>query len=868
MFAGLFPALRQEKGAGQQAVWQILDLRPGTEPLHALIETFDPPDEGLSRTQKLAAINAGVELLRQRKVTLAQLVRDRLKDDPGTTRLLLYVDQWEELYTQAQPRDPKTAEDQARAADARLFVDLALDAAANSPCTLVLGVRSDFYPDLQTHDRLRTAVQDCQVSLGPMTKSELTAAIEGPAKVVGGSVEPELTRKLLRDIGLDPADPGADHYDIGKLPLLEYALEQAWAKAKDGRLGLAHYAGLEQALEERANAIYDRLPPDQQAAAKRLFVSLVTPGEGREDTRARVTLSTDATVEQAASAFTASDARLIVTGDDAAGARSAEVSHEALIRHWERLRGWIDENRANLRTRSALVADRDDWLKDNRDPTLLIPPGLRLAAARALRNEPGDVKTDDLLDYIQASEDAELAAREAAEAARAAQHQRELDGAREIAEQQRQRAEAERQIADEQRQRANAEARAAVEQRQRAEAERHAADEQRQRADAERARARTLRWTVALVAGAALIAIGFALYAWYAKGQIQQEADKTTAALIWARLDYQRPDDPKGSATVDALWDLVGATTAVRDAFLQQLAEGRYQVEILASGSASIGRAFGLEPPADVVQRLLGPVLDAIPKTIDPDQLQALDQAVQSLAPKLSPEQAQAALGPVLDAIPNTTSPSALQALAQAVQSLAPKLSPEQAQAALGPVLDAIPKTTDPDQIQALAQAVQSLTPTPEQAQAALGPVLDAIPKTTDPYQLQDLAQAVQSLAPKLSPEQAQASAEPLRTVLTTTDDPAIAAAFARAIAVALPLDPIKPQPYAAAIVELLKWPTTAEPGATEALLEVLHDRLPAAPGKEAGLAATVRWVATTFPEIDLDSPPTPPASGSTGAAW
>ena len=54
VFAGLFPALRQEKGIGQQAVWQILDLRPGAEPLHALIETFDPPDESLSRTQKLA----------------------------------------------------------------------------------------------------------------------------------------------------------------------------------------------------------------------------------------------------------------------------------------------------------------------------------------------------------------------------------------------------------------------------------------------------------------------------------------------------------------------------------------------------------------------------------------------------------------------------------------------------------------------------------------------------------------------------------------------------------------------------------------------------------------------------------------------
>ena len=147
---------------------------------------------------------------------------------------------------------------------------MSLDAAALAPCTIVLSVRSDFYPDIQAHDTLRAAVQDCQVSLGPMTTKELTAAIEGPAKAVGGSVEPELTKRLLRDIGLDAAAGRADQYDIGKLPLLEYALEQAWSKAERGRTGLSHYRGLEQALEERANKVFDQLPAAKQAAAKSL----------------------------------------------------------------------------------------------------------------------------------------------------------------------------------------------------------------------------------------------------------------------------------------------------------------------------------------------------------------------------------------------------------------------------------------------------------------------------------------------------------------------------------------------------------------------------------------------------------------------
>jgi hypothetical protein len=149
---------------------------------------------------------------------LAELVRDRLRDDPGGTRLLLYVDQWEELYTLATPREPKTDEERARAADVRLFIDLVLEAAAKSPCTMVLSARSDFYPDIQNHNDLRIAVQDSQVSLGTMNKEELEAVIEGPPNALGASVDKNLTEKLIRDIGLDPASSPSDEYDIGKLP--------------------------------------------------------------------------------------------------------------------------------------------------------------------------------------------------------------------------------------------------------------------------------------------------------------------------------------------------------------------------------------------------------------------------------------------------------------------------------------------------------------------------------------------------------------------------------------------------------------------------------------------------------------------------
>jgi hypothetical protein len=415
VYAGLFPALRRERGVGDQSVWQIVDLRPQDEPLHMLALAFDPPKAELGSIDFRKALNKRAQSFRDREVTLADLVRDRLQKDKGSTRLLLYVDQWEELYTQAPRREVKKDEDPSQPAkDAKLFIDLVLEAAANSPCTLVLSVRSDFYPDIQNHDGLRKAVQENQVSLGTMNEAELRAVIEGPPKALGASVDQKLTQELIRDIGLDPASGRSDEYDIGKLPLLEYALEQAWPKRKDSRIGPEHYSGLEQALEERANALYGRLSAEEQAVAKRLFVSLVTPGEGREDTRARIDMPNDDAMRRVIQTFAAGEPRLIVT-DRASERGSVEVTHEALIRHWDKLRAWIDENRDKLRTREFLKGNRAEWLKRDRDPDLLNLPSLYVEAARSLCDEPGDVVIDDIKDYIDALLDHDRQQKEAEE---------------------------------------------------------------------------------------------------------------------------------------------------------------------------------------------------------------------------------------------------------------------------------------------------------------------------------------------------------------------------------------------------------------------------------------------------------------------
>jgi hypothetical protein len=231
-------------------------------------------------------------------------------------------------------------------------------------------------------------------------------------------------------------------------------------------------------------------------------VSLVTPGEGREDTRARIDMPDDAPMRAVIATFAGSEARLLVT-DQTEGRRSVEVSHEALIRHWKDLRQWIDANRDNMRTRARLKDDRAEWLKRDRDPDLLRIPSLHLKEVQRLSDEPGDVHTDDIKDYIDALLNHDRRRREKEERDREAEQRRELELANE-------RAEAARHLADE---RARSEE---TERRLRLEAEEAArrADEQRATAIRNETHALAALSRAAAREGRALDGVELSLAAW------------------------------------------------------------------------------------------------------------------------------------------------------------------------------------------------------------------------------------------------------------------------------------------------------------------------------------------------------------------
>jgi len=112
--------------------------------------------------------------------------RTSARETSGANRVLLVVDQWEELYT-------LTSESSIR----QRFIDLLLDTTAHAPLSIVLTLRGDFVGDAIAYRPLADAMQGAQVNVGAMTRDELRRAIETPSRGVGLQFESGLVSRIL-----------------------------------------------------------------------------------------------------------------------------------------------------------------------------------------------------------------------------------------------------------------------------------------------------------------------------------------------------------------------------------------------------------------------------------------------------------------------------------------------------------------------------------------------------------------------------------------------------------------------------------------------------------------------------------------------
>jgi len=373
--AGLLPLLRRERPPAN--TWDAVTFTPGNDPCHrlasALVQVLEPDKDEVKRLAE--AQELGVNLATGR-TTVEAVIERVIQKSNGTGRLLLVADQFEELFTLTpEPRR-------------RPLAEVLLRALGNAPFTLVVTLRADFYSQIIELDReLSDRLAPAQVNLGALRAGELRDSITAPAKPVGLKFEPGLVDRILSDVGSEP----------GRLPLMEFALTELWQRRQGSLLVNRAYdeiGGATGALARRAEAEFAALRPDEQTAARRLFSRLVRvarPQEAGEDTRRRAELSEADTVARRVAKELA-DARLLVTGDDAsAGTLSVEVAHEALIRNWERLEGWLNEDREFLLWRQRLQVQVEDWQGHGRDAGYLLRGAPLSEAERWLIGRPEDL---------------------------------------------------------------------------------------------------------------------------------------------------------------------------------------------------------------------------------------------------------------------------------------------------------------------------------------------------------------------------------------------------------------------------------------------------------------------------------------------
>lgn len=381
VFAGLVPKLRSARSLG------IVSFRPENKPFdnlaiafHNMLKTSVLQGEG-----RLGQIGLDLDW-RHDETKLCEYIKTIISS-LGYERLVLIADQFEELYTLT----PLTQRES--------FLKALYFAVKYAPnFTLVLTLRADFL-GVVLNSLLSKALQEYTPKLlAPMNLRELQDVIEKPAALMGVKLESGLTDKLINDLGNHP----------GRLPLLEFALTQLWEK--QDKFYLTHQAykqigGLEKALALHADSVLDKLQLqdlENRYKAERIFIQLVSPGAGTEDTR-RVAIRTEVGIQNWDLVQKLASERLVVTGrDETNGIETVEIVHEALIREWGTFREWIKNNREFRLWQDRLKQDVQEWEKNPKNLDSLLH-GTRLSVASYWYKQRFDELTDLEQNFIIAS---------------------------------------------------------------------------------------------------------------------------------------------------------------------------------------------------------------------------------------------------------------------------------------------------------------------------------------------------------------------------------------------------------------------------------------------------------------------------------
>jgi hypothetical protein len=313
--AGLIPSLEAGLLPGSEH-WRHVSMRPGEHPLEELRRLL-----GSDAEDPLDATIASQE----------------------GGRLVLVIDQFEETFTTCTSEEERAG-----------FIGALSSAAGRWPerVVVIAAIRGDHYGECAAYPELAQFLAANHVLVGALTRDELRRAIELPARRGAVRAETALVDTLIEEVADEP----------GSLPLLSTALVELWEAREGGWLRTRSYeqtGGVRGAVARLAESSYAQLVEAERAAARRVLQRLVIVEEDGTINKRRVAVDEfDLDRDDAAAAVIArlTQDRLLTVGNG-----TVDVSHEALLREWPRLRGWLDEDREGRRLHLRLVQAASAW---------------------------------------------------------------------------------------------------------------------------------------------------------------------------------------------------------------------------------------------------------------------------------------------------------------------------------------------------------------------------------------------------------------------------------------------------------------------------------------------------------------------------
>ncbi len=449
--AGLMPALRGGMMAGAGSGWRIAVMRPGGDPIGNLAaelakdNVLPEAGAGLRANEAEAVIDA---TLRGGSLGIVDAARQgRLGEHE---KLLIVVDQFEELFRF------RAAQENTNADEAAAFVKLVLEASQQRELSIyvVLTMRSDFLGDCAQFQGLPEAINDGQYLIPRMTRDERRFAVTGPVGVTRGKISEPLVNRLLNDVGDNP----------DQLPILQHALMRTWEHWQKHRrngepIGMEHYEAIgtmSDALSRHADEAFNELPDERsRVIAHKLFRALTERGSDNREIRRPSRM--DALCEIAGASMAEMTAVIDIFR---CGGRSflmppasvplhrdtvVDISHESLIRNWQRLKDWVNEEAQSARTYRR-VAETAVLHREGREG-LMQDPALQIAidwqqqskpsAAWAERYHPEFAEAMAYLDQSTHARDAANAERELQRTAELERERHDREVAERFAQQQR-----------------------------------------------------------------------------------------------------------------------------------------------------------------------------------------------------------------------------------------------------------------------------------------------------------------------------------------------------------------------------------------------------------------------------------------------